>query len=226
MKPIAIFYHTLFEIEGRFLPAAVDIVGGQMESLKASGLIEAANEFYVGMNSGEEGVAFSYLFPDKATVVYHGLQCRNELRTLLLLEQWLKTHPDWYVLYFHAKGSTHVEGSDYASFAGRWRRCMMKTCVTRWRECVSELASGFEAVGAHWLTGMCDGTQHYFAGTFWWATSNYLRTLPSMMERDRLKESGIDSIESRYESEVWIGNGPRLPKIKDMETTHGFSGCP
>jgi len=32
-------------------------------------------------------------------------------------------------------------------------------------------------------------------------------------------------VESRYEAEVWISIGP-LPKTKDMETNHGFRGCP
>lgn len=103
---------------------------------------------------------------------------------------------------------------------------MMRRCVTEWRQVVAELDAGFEAVGCHWLTGMGhDKSQHYFAGTFWWATSNFLATVPSMYLRDRIKESGIASLESRYEAEVWIGNG-RMPKIKDLETTHGFAACP
>lgn len=104
---------------------------------------------------------------------------------------------------------------------------MMRVCVERWHECVAVLGSGVEACGAHWLTGLGhDRSQHYFAGTFFFATAGYLKTLPSIMVRDRIKQSGIDSVESRYESEVWIGNGKRLPRIKDMEPSHGFAQCP
>jgi hypothetical protein len=93
---------------------------------------------------------------------------------------------------------------------------MMKNAVQNWRTCVQDLDSGLESVGSHWMTG--DQTppgQSIWAGNFGWAKSAFLATLPSIMERDRIKLSGIDSIESRYESEVWIGNGPRLPKVKD-----------
>jgi hypothetical protein len=158
--------------------------------------------------------------------VTHGLQSRAENLTIIEVEKFVKTHPDWNVLYFHCKGGSHESGTSYSDFSNRWRRCMMRRCVTEWRQAVAELDAGFEAVGCHWLTGMGhDKSQHYFAGTFWWATSNFLATVPSMYLRDRIKESGIASLESRYEAEVWIGNG-RMPKIKDLETTHGFAACP
>lgn len=228
--PIIIFHHGLFVLgePPEILPAAIDIAFEQMAALKSSGLQDAASEINLGINGtpDDSGVFVTSLFPEKARVVYHGRQCRNECRSIVMIEQWLSEHSeDAYILYEHQKGSTHIDGSDYSKFAARWRRCMTDTCVHRWRECVAALDAGFEAVGSHWLTGMCDGTQHYFAGTFFWATSKYLRTLPSIYKRERIKVSGIDSIESRYEAEVWLGNGPRLPKIKEM-TTHGLGGCP
>lgn len=104
---------------------------------------------------------------------------------------------------------------------------MMRVCVERWRECVAVLGSGVEACGAHWLTGQgWDHSQHYFAGTFWWSTSKFLRTLPSIMARERIKTSGLDSAESRYEAEIILGNGGRVPRIRDMELSHGFGSCP
>lgn len=227
MTPIAIFYHCLFQIGDTLLPASIDIVCEQMSALKSSGLLDAASEVVIGVNGGDEATAFSELFPAKSTIVYHGLQCRNELRTIILMEEWVKTHPDWYVLYHHSKGATHVQGSDYASLAARWRRCMTQGCVWRWQECVALLDQGYEAVGVHWITGQgWDRSQHYFAGTFFFAASNFLRTLPPVSKRKRIAMSGIDSAESRYESEVWIGNGPRLPRVKDMDTSHGIMGCP
>lgn len=57
--------------------------------------------------------------------------------------------------------------------------------------------------------------QSIWAGNFWWAKSDFLRTLPSIMNRERIKISGLGAAESRFESEVWIGNGPRLPRVRD-----------
>jgi hypothetical protein len=213
---IAIFYHCLF-LNGeppKVLPAALSIIPEQMALLKTIGLLDAASDMIVGVNGSEESRVFVDSFlPAKARVVFHGLQCKNECRTLLELEKWLTGHEDWYVLYFHAKGSTHPLGD---SFSATWRNCMTRHVIQNWKQCVADLDAGFEAVGCHWMVPPATPIgQHIFAGTFWFAKSSYLLTLPSIMLRDRIKVSGIDSAESRYEAEVWIGNGPRLPKVRD-----------
>lgn len=216
MNPIAVFYHCLFHVEQppKHLPAAAQIIADQMRRFKDSGLESACSEMIVGVNGGEESKPFaSVLLSHKAKPVFHGLQCRNECRTIRLLEDWLPGHDDWYVLYFHSKGATKPLGDD---FTGRWRSCMMKHCIDNWRQCVADLDAGYEAVGAHWMQPPATpASQYIFAGTFWFAKASYLRTLPSIMQRDRIKVSGLDALESRYEPEVWIGNGPRLPKVKD-----------
>jgi hypothetical protein len=189
MKPIAIFYHSLFVIGDppELLDSAVRIVGEQMEQLKSSGLLDAATEFHVGVNGGPESeILAQELLPAKAQITYHGLESRSENLTIMMLEKWAPLHPDWNVLYFHAKGSTHANGSDYGTFVGKWRARMMQHCVNDWRTCVADLDRGFEAVGCHWLTQQgWDKSQHYFAGTFHWVTSNFFATIPSMMTRER-----------------------------------------
>jgi hypothetical protein len=197
-----------------YLHAASQIIAQQMGRLKYSGLNDARSELIVGVNGGSESKPFvDGLIPLDAKTTYHGLQCRNECRTLRLLEEWLPGHDDYYVLYFHSKGATKPPGDD---FTGRWRECMMKHLIDNWRQCVSDLDAGHEAVGCHWMVPPATPPgQHIFAGTFWWAKASYLRTLPSIMKRDRIKVSGIDSLESRFEAEVWLCNGPRLPKVKD-----------
>lgn len=216
MKPIAIFYHCLFQIEDDILPSALEIVSDQMKSLQDTGLLDAAAEMNVGVNGGDESRVFvASLLPAKAKAAYHGLQSRNENLTLVMLEEWVKSHAGWHVLYFHAKGSTHGEGDPLNVLGTNWRNCLMRGVVENWRRCVADLDAGCDSVGSHWMPGMVDGTQNIWAGNFWWATSDFLRTVPSIYLRDRIKVSGIKSLESRYESEVWLGNAPRLPKVKD-----------
>lgn len=187
-----------------------------MAALKHYGLLGAAQEFHAGINGGAEAEGPArMLLPPKANRIFHGSQCRNECRTILAMEHWIAEHPGWYVLYLHPKGATHD-----AEFEGGmrdvWRRCMMKHLVGNWQKCVADLNSGFDSVGCHWMTGkQTPPGQSIWAGNFWWAKSDFLKTLPSITLRDRIKLSGLDSLESRYESEVWIGNGPNLPKIKD-----------
>jgi hypothetical protein len=186
-----------------------------MSILKDCGLHDAASEIICGINGGEESAKIAgALLPEKASLHFHGAQCRNECRTIRMIEEWLPGHEDYYVLYFHSKGATKHHWDVRAT---RWRECMQKHCVAFWRRCVAALDSGYDACGCHWfMPPRTPPGQHIFAGNFWWVKASFLKTLPSIMDRDRIKLSGIDSLESRYESEVWLGNGPRIPNVKDF----------
>lgn len=227
MKPIIIFFHGLFYLGSppELIPDSIGIIREQMAQLKASGLLDTAKQMVVGINGASESLEIArLLIPEKAEIILHGLDSRNENLTICAMHEFAKGHPDYYILYFHAKGSSKKNQTDHIT---NWRNCMMKHLVTNWWRCVSDLDVGFESAGCHWMTHQADGTQSIWAGNFWWAKASFLRTLPSMMLRERIKMSGIKSLDSRYESEVWIGYGPRLPRIKDYhhgwkptETTH------
>lgn len=217
---IAIFYHCFFYLGDELREQACRIVNEQMRVLQSSWLYAAADEFHAGINGGTESMGVAKLFlPARAKQTFHGQKCRNECRTILMLEEWLKKKSDpWAVFYFHAKGSGHFGGnSKNEVLTVEWLHCMMRHCVIGWKPCVDSLANGFDAAGAHWIPDAGpDKDQRIFAGNFWWSTSDYLKSLPSITERDRIRMSGIDSFESRYEAEVWIGNGPRKPVVRDM----------
>jgi hypothetical protein len=221
---IAIFYHCVLVVGDppETLPLAMPIVQDQLKALETTGLAAASDHFVIGLNGGEESRSLIQ-WPAKANVVLHGLQSRNENLTLVEIEKWLPGHDDWYVLYFHAKGAS--KDGPTPGFNGRWRKCMMWHLVEHWRTCVSGLDSGVESVGCHWMPGLLGGTQNIWAGNFWWAKASFLLTLPSIYLRGRIQASGIGDLESRYESEVWIGNGPRVPIVKDYHP-EGFTVCP
>lgn len=215
---LAIFYHCLFELGSppQLLPHAVSIVREQMTQLRASGLLASCDKFVVGINGDNESREIANLvIPSSAEIILHGLDSRNENSTIIALHEFAKGHPDYYILYFHSKGASREHQTDHIV---NWKNCMMKHVIQNWWRCVADLDAGFESVGCHWLTNQADGTQNIWGGNFWWTKASFLRMLPSMTLRDRIKKSGIKSIESRYESEVWIGYGPRLPKIKDYHS--------
>ncbi len=223
MNPIAIFYHGVFFVGDppELLPNAVPVITEQMRVLKASGLLRHTLHFHVGLNGGlETEMLAAGIFPSTARITLHGLQSRGENRTILMLEEWLKKHPErahWNILYFHAKNATHPASDEYGN---RWRNCMQYHCITQWHECIDTLEAGNDACGCHWLTEQGDGTQSLFGGNFFWAKASFLMTLPSIQERKRIHVSGIDALESRFESEVWIGNGKRLPRVRDFHAGH------
>jgi hypothetical protein len=204
-------------------PRALEVVWSQMLDMRLSGLTDAASEIVIGVNGGRESHDIACLIVDpKAKLVIHGPQSRSENLTIVEIEKWAATHPGWYVLYFHAKGCTHEKTSDYAmKVIDPWRNTMMFDLVTYWRRCVADLDSGFESVGSYFLSGALDGSQHLWCGNFWWAKSDFLAQLPSIYKRERIALSGIGSLESRFEAEVWIGNGRRPPIVKEYRPGGG-----
>lgn len=216
MKPIAIFFHC--RLGGGEPPInadhAIGIMQSQMGALRLSGLSESAMYFLIGSNGNTENyLAAKSLAPESAIVVNHGNDARSELPTLAMLRKWIVSHPNWYVLYHHTKGAGHWNHGVF--FGHQWRQCMERCVIWNWRACINDLDSGYDAVGAHWLTRKKYGTTMgptltpYFGGTFWWATSNFLRTLPPIPDNAR---AGIN--DDRFMAEKWIGLGPE-PKVRD-----------
>jgi hypothetical protein len=210
MKPIAIFYHVY--ICGDYEKAII-IINEQINLLESSGLLGAADEFYVNSHGGqEEFLTVLSLAGPKAIVTCSqdtsgGLE--GELPTFAMLQDWLPGHRGWNVFYFHAKGITKPDDQ----FRFVWRRCMMRATVQRWRECVNALDSGMDMAGPHWLTPeKYPGTAHLvrpiWGGNFFWATANYLLSLPPLI---RKTAPGLD----RYMAENWVGMG-KHPKVMDF----------
>lgn len=215
MKPLCVFFHGLFHLGDRALPNAGCIISDQITQMINSQLWDTADEIHFGINGGEESKSVARaIIPKKATVTYHGLDSKNENATIVMIEEWVKTHPGWDVLYLHGKGASHDPGTHYAeNVAKPWRESMMQDLVLNWRQCVADLET-HDVACMVWLSEQgWDKSQFYAAGTFFWATSDFLAKLPSIYLRERIKQDGIGAATSRFEAEVWIGNGPR-PRVK------------
>lgn len=212
MRSIAIFYHCLLNSKERHIDQdyALTLIATQMSALKESGLQDAAQNIFVGVN-GNSSDAFpvAMLSPDKATVINHGEGATTEIPTLNILKAFSADHPGWAILYHHTKGVSTPNQQD------GWRRRMENACVWGWQSCVRAITEGADAAGCHWLTPEQNpGTiaSPFFGGTFWWAKSEYINTLPPLPE---------PTWQNRYEAETWIGKGPRRPRVVDF-----FPGWP
>ena len=90
---------------------------------------------------------------------------------------------------------------------------MMKGVVKNWRTCIADLDAGYDAVGSHWMVPPATPPgQHIFAGTFFWVKSAFVLTLPSIMERIRIKFSGIDSMKADTSQRFGLGMGREFRK--------------
>jgi hypothetical protein len=223
IRPIAIFFHGLFYLGDRHMPNAGCIISNQITQMVNSGLWDAASEIYVGINGGEESHAVGKaIIPAKATVMYFGLQNHSENLTIVMLHEWAMAHPGWNVLYVHSKGATHAPDSDYGTRVSKpWREGMMHDLVVHWRTCVADLDT-HDIACMVWLWDQgWDRSQHIPAGNFIWVTSDFVAKLPSMLLRERIKQDGLGAATSRFEAEVFWGNGPR-PTVKAYRTRLPF----
>jgi len=217
---IALFYHCVFFLGDppELSPHAVGIVSSQMDILRTSGLLDIASEVYVGINGAEESQVFADgIIPEKAVKVYHGTQCKNENRTIMLMQHMMRGRKDWYSLYFHSKGASSQLTNEMSY---HWRSCMNHYLVQNWDTCIMALKNGADSCGCHWKTGQVNGKQSLWAGNFFWVKSEFLNTLPPIEDNKRIPlMGGLDAFESRYEAEILIGEGPRLPRVIDFHPT-------
>jgi hypothetical protein len=212
MNGIAVFYHCLLSSQHRHIDPdyALPLISAQMRALRESGLENAASTICVGVNGGlADAFAIACLAPAKSAVVHHGKGATTEIPTMNILREFARDHPGWAILYHHSKGISTPNQAD------GWRRRMENASVWGWSECVRALEAGNDACGCHWLTPEKNpGVIHtpFFGGTFFWAKSDYINTLPPLPEA---------KWENRYEAETWIGKGPRRPRVVDF-----FPGWP
>lgn len=207
---IAAFFHCI--VSGGSIPIdtnfACSIVKEQLDAHQQSGLLEASDEFVIGINGGEEDGQIVKLFVPWSGIqfVCHGEGATTEIPTLELMRQWLPGHEDWIVFYSHAKGVTHAGEALYS----HWRKCMTRHVIWGWKDCVRHLQNGIDACGCHWLTpnkfpGIVKSP--FFGGTFWAAKASYLATLPVLPTALWV---------NRFEAESWIGRGKNTPRVWDF----------
>ena len=212
MKPIAVFYHCLMRNADPPITVmtTTNILVEQMRALNLSGLTDAAKTIVVGCNGDSiDAMAVGCLIPKEAQLFWWPGGC-SEIPTLKYMHDWSKQHLGWNVLYHHMKGATYPKNKMWIT----WRRCMEMACVWNWERCVEELELGAESCGAHWLTRRLlphDRNCPYWGGNFWWATSDFIATLKPLPE---------DSVKNRYEAELWIHSGSRLPRVHDFAPHH------
>lgn len=206
---IAVWYHTrLFGGEPPIDPDwSIPLMMEQMDTLKDTGLLAAAQDFIVSVNGDSENQSAARAIADKrARFIDNGADCKSLLKTMNDVREWAMSHHDWMLCFFHIKGATHP----YDGFYTVWRKCMERWTLRNWLQCVRDIEAGYDTVGAHWLTkekyGNCV-TFPFWGGQFFWARASFLAELPAIPMKPTCRQDW-------FLSENWIGMG-RTPKLKD-----------
>jgi len=206
MKPLALFYHVPAHLNPEFCQK---LVADQLRHMAKSGLTEHLDQMLIGVNGVESECKWlQNLVPTKAELFYNEKEDwpAGEVPTLRYLREWLQAFPKHLVCYLHTKGLSHPPGSGGYQHRHDWRMRMEDVVIGRWRECVNHLENGHDTAGQWWNVAF-NGS--YWAGNFWWATGEYLATLPYIGTRGH-NDGG------RYEAELWIGRGPNAPRIASL----------
>lgn len=166
-----------------------------LDALHTSGLYEQLDRFYVGIVGNDENVA-------AVKAALDGVECSVvaesatgwEQESLRLLPALLGD-TDAAVLYCHTKGAAYPSEINV-----KWRYSMTFFTVVEWWRALLALED-HDAYGCH-VVKHDFWPEDFFGGNFWWATADYLRSLPPVAEDDR------------WDAERWIGRG-EAPRFFD-----------
>jgi hypothetical protein len=184
------------------------VLAEQIGVIRNSGLLEASSHFFVGLNGDAHDYKTVVKHSPEAEIIMHPKGSASELPTMGAIERWVKSNPGYLVLYLHTKGVCWPGNP----FRAAWRKCLMTHTVKNWEQCVTELVTGYDMVGPHWLTAhkyphASAALPHgIFGGNFFWTTSNYLRRLKPLQTDHSWKE--------RYQAEMWPTSGN--PKVRGL----------
>lgn len=170
--------------------------------ISESGLLDACNEFNVCIVGDGD-----YILPyesDKIKVHRIGGIDEFEFPTLQLIEDTIMASDENIkVFYFNGLGVT-----DNSVFKQSWRAYLTYFDILNYKECVKALDNGYDVCGVDWRT---DPVPHY-SGNFWWANSEYLKTLPKIQTLNKPNSPVILLL--RHNAEMYIGMNPNVkPRI-------------
>ena len=118
-----------------------------------------------------------------------------ELPTQTLLYDYCNLFPDKKILYIHTKGV----GKNINLCIEDWISYMCYFLITKWKQTILYL-NEYNTVGVDLRE---KPTLHY-SGNFWWANSNYIKTLPPPNDFKNLKKYPNSLNSERHNQEFWI----------------------
>jgi hypothetical protein len=188
------------------------IVLDKIRKIKLSGLWDKINKFYIpvsGMREQDKEFFEDLKFLSNKIKIFEHKEpvFNNEPDTLNFIrnraEKFENNTP---ILYMHTKGVSY-EHYIVNKNVKAWVRYLDLFVIGHWKECIQSLST-------HDVAGGCynDEPKKHFSGNFWWANSDYIKTLP-YLDKENIKplERGEFWICSSDHSKINpIGQMPKL----------------
>lgn len=170
-----------------------------LDTINSSGLLLACDELNICI-VGDGG--FEFTPNDKIKLHRIGRIDEYEFPTLQLIQNSI-TDTNVKILYLNGLGVTND-----SVFKQSWRKYVTYFNVEQFREAIKALDNGYDTCGVDWRT---NPVPHY-SGNFWWANSDYLKTLPKIETLN--KENSPRVLTLRHNAEMFIGMNPNVkPRV-------------
>ena len=155
------------------------VLMNKFKKIKSSGLYDVANKIYLPVYNF---YPHHQEFIDDLRNVYSKIelsfisnaQFNSEPDTLnFMLKKSLEYTENTKLLYLHTKGVSHLHPNMKRNIDA-WVRYLDLYNISKWEECVNALDTHDVAGGLY-----VEEPKH-FSGNFWWANSDYIKTLPRL----------------------------------------------
>ncbi len=168
----------------------------QLAKIVRSGLSKLLDGMHISMVGAEEDKKIP-LLAGKAEIEYQSPNLKEyEFPTLKLIKNFSQ-NVDAKILYLHSKGVSKF-GQVEKPYVEDWRNYLEYFVIERYQNCLEALET-VSVCGANWALAPLP----HFSGNFWWARSDYIRTLPEPVWR-----------EQRIAAELWLGT--RNPTVMNL----------
>jgi len=184
------------------------ILLNKFKKFKASGLYEKTNKIYLSLFGDDFDSHSEFLnelkdvYPKIEYLLITNQEFKNEPDTLnFMLKKANEYSSNTPMLYLHTKGLSYTHPIMKRNVEA-WVRYLDLFVINKWEECVKALEENDAAGGLY----VYQDPKH-FSGNFWWANSEYLKTLP------RLNSHNINQYNR---GEFWIlSNTDKVYSVQD-----------
>ena len=176
-----------------------------IELMTRSKLIDKLEKVYI-TNIGEPIVNKNY--GDKYDIDNYSENTQLwEIPTLNKLYHFSSNNPHCNILYLHTKGISYIKNTPRYNNVNDWIDLMTYFLIEKHNTCLSILKKKYDTVGCNYYDKN-DGIPKHYSGNFWWASTNYIKSLTF-------------DIKTKVDTEMWIcKNKPKYYSCHQSPVDH------
>jgi len=146
-----------------------------VDKLKNTNCVDIFDKIYI-LNIG---LPIKNIYGEKYEVInYSNNILLFENPTINFMQDFSQNNPNSYILYIHTKGVRYNPNDNKEN---DWIDYMLYFLVEKHKLCISILDNNYDTVGCnYWYDVNTNHIPPHYSGNFWWANTNYLRSLPSL----------------------------------------------